>query len=258
MLIGMDAEQRRLDYERARARRRAGAPGPQGSPLRVHAQIRAGIQKGLLEDWARLDEKRLIEEYSASRNSIRTALSLLADEGVVTRRPGAGTVVRGSIEGIGLHTGLVPGQDDQVGAIVETLASETVPATPFIRSQLGAVLVRVVTELASREGRPYAYYIDYTASESPRRPRTYDQPDEVYSELFRRTYGVPPGQVACTVQAVACDQPTAKLLDVATGSTLLLRERRLFDAAGVARELSYCYYVASRVALTTVVDLTEA
>src|ERR1022692_2446265 len=92
----------RLEQERrynALIRERARVEGAekQHSSLRVYGLIKSAIRIGLLGPEEKLLEPDLVRTYAASRGAVREALGQLADEGLVTREPRHGTVVRGSI-----------------------------------------------------------------------------------------------------------------------------------------------------------------
>src|SRR5205823_2338989 len=56
----------------------------------LHGQVLAGELTGVLPS-----EGRLVAEFGVTRNTIREALDLLRADGLVTRRPGIGSVVCG-------------------------------------------------------------------------------------------------------------------------------------------------------------------
>jgi DNA-binding transcriptional MocR family regulator len=78
----------------------AGATGIQDlqtSPWRVHNLLRTGIRDGLYPPGHIFDEARLGRELGSSRNSVRQALQMLAQERLVVRERGRGTVVTGAM-----------------------------------------------------------------------------------------------------------------------------------------------------------------
>jgi GntR family histidine utilization transcriptional repressor len=69
-------------------------PSAGGARERIAAQIRARIAKGQLKVGDRLpSESELSEEFGVARMTIHSALAGLARQGLLTRRPGAGTRV---------------------------------------------------------------------------------------------------------------------------------------------------------------------
>src|SRR5262245_58544687 len=72
------------------------AASPQ-APLyrRIAAELRQKITGGELPPGSRLPtEPELVERYGVARNTIRLAIGLLANEGMISTTPGRGTFVR--------------------------------------------------------------------------------------------------------------------------------------------------------------------
>jgi GntR family transcriptional regulator len=62
---------------------------------RIAADLREAIRRGELQAGQRLPtEQELGERYQVSRNTVRLALAMLANEGAITSTPGRGTFVR--------------------------------------------------------------------------------------------------------------------------------------------------------------------
>ena len=247
-----------LDRERAfKEMTRARAPESddirQRSPLRLHAQIRSGIRRGVVGASDRLDEDSMVRTYSTSRNAVRAALALLAEEGIVSRERRHGTIVMDSIEDIQIGTGNGWNTDETFRHAMTNLGSSTIPTTPLIAGLLRTSedTVRVTQFVDFRDGVPFLIYINYAAMSGGDRQYTSECPSESFEVLFERAYKSPLARIDCSVQAVSSDERTARLLNVAPGTALMLKERLLVDATGTPREFSHTYYIASRVALTT-------
>ena len=66
--------------------------------LHIANTLRQDIQSGLLPPESRLDtEDILMERYQAGRNTIRHAVAILEEEGLLVRRQGSGTYIRSSL-----------------------------------------------------------------------------------------------------------------------------------------------------------------
>jgi DNA-binding GntR family transcriptional regulator len=62
------------------------------------AAIRRAIDKGdLLPEQAIPSEREICEEHSVSRSTVRRAISMLVEEGILYTVPGSGTYVRGGV-----------------------------------------------------------------------------------------------------------------------------------------------------------------
>ncbi|MFH9953286.1 GntR family transcriptional regulator [Streptomyces roseolus] len=69
---------------------------PRGTYLLIAASLRKEIKEGVRSTLP--SETQLMEEHSVSRNTIRRALKVLADERVITSMPGVGWQVGGGTE----------------------------------------------------------------------------------------------------------------------------------------------------------------
>src|SRR5262249_29570424 len=75
----------------------------QTSSRRVYELLRSAIRTGYLPAGTQLVEFELVKTLSTSRNALRVALQLLADEGVVERNPRSGTFITSAMVQITLN-----------------------------------------------------------------------------------------------------------------------------------------------------------
>jgi GntR family transcriptional regulator len=248
---------------RARERARSAGVVRQRSPLRLHALIRSGIRLGLLPSMAQLVEGQLIDAYATSRNAVRETMSLLAEEGLVSRSPGRGTVVAGMIHELALED-ISPrrgslsdtgrgGQHEYSNVEIETAC---IPLTPLLRNRLRTKQPWVwVTEwLTLRGGEPLLVYINYSLGSSARELGT-DEASDGLQAIFRRTYGAELARIDTTVESVTCDERTGRALGVEPGSPLLFRERVMIDVDGVPRECNHTFFPGGKVSLRAVTEV---
>jgi GntR family transcriptional regulator len=257
----------RMEAARARQMRlkRELAHGQHTSPRRAYEQLRAGIRSGAMNADLQLADEGLARSLGASRNSVRRALQMLADDGLVTRVRRSGTTVRGPIFQVPAGE-LVPrgaespGADPHGGPIVfvEELRSDIVPCPPDVRMRLSvdAASLFVYEQLGLLDNEPSYVRIGYV----PIR----DQPQGLasviedidrnlapFEECFRAVFGAPFGSSRSAVEAVACPRRISHMLKVEEGSAVLLRELTLYDKAGAVREVSYTHFRGDRVALSS-------
>ncbi|CAO5246591.1 GntR family transcriptional regulator [Frankia sp. AgKG'84/4] len=255
-----EIEKCRVEFGRAR-RERAEPRTLHTSPRRAYELIRASLRAGELEPDA-LAENRLIDSLGISRNSVRRALSMLAEEGLLSRAPRRGTAVSHQIWQIPAGEVLPPEISDAQQwhrLQIEELAHCAVPATAGLRDRLeiSDPDVLMTEQLFRLDGVPVfvrtgyvpmlmgaeRYFAEVVAID--RRPLS-------YGPLFRRLFGAPLGTAETVVEAVPCEERTARLLGVEKGSPALLREVLVRDRSGHPREVSYTYYRGDRVALSSV------
>jgi GntR family transcriptional regulator len=103
--------------------------------------------------------------------------------------------------------------------------------------------------LVSAGGEPVSVCVVYTAD--PRAARDLALPLRDYALSFRHRYGIELGRSEDTIESVACEGRTSRLLGVEEGAPILLRETLAFGADGLPRELSYKYNRGDRVSVFT-------
>jgi GntR family transcriptional regulator len=247
---------------RMRQRASSGARVRQRSPLRLHGLIRSGIRLGLLPCREQLVEDQLVQAYATSRNAVREAMSLLAEEGLVTRSPRHGTVVVGGIaemalEDISPQRGSLPAPatgfqnpDDFQNTMLEIAR---IPITPLLRARLqtSEQAVWVAEWITLRAGEPLAIFTNYWLGAGVQRELGTDALSEGLEATFLRTYGRPLGRIDTSVESVMCDERTGRVLRIEPGSPLLFRERLLMDVDGLPREYNHTFFAGNKVALRT-------
>ena len=229
-------------------RRAARAALQQTSPRRVHDLVRAAIRSGELGPGDRLEEVVLMRDLATSRNAVREALQLLADEGLVTRAPREGTIVVRSVLELPLDDLIPP--TDSADIAIHRLNERRVPSTALIRDRLQttAAEVGVIEQLFTFQGEPIGVWIDYYEADVVQ-PESWDSCPDLRT-AFEHIYGTPLGWVETTIEARPCEPRTMRLLGLDERLPMLVKEHVMFDADGVPRDLSYSHYRADRVSFT--------
>jgi GntR family transcriptional regulator len=226
----------------------------------LRSQIMEGTFGGLAAATPALPpETRLAAEFGVSRNAVREALSLLRDEGLVTRTPGVGTFVSGAKLGQRL---------DRLEGLAESLAGHKLPVGNTVLSVCEATAnTFVARKLGLTEGKPVLFVERLrSAGGLPLSlDTTYLRPDAIPGlldadfagvdifTLLESKLGLTLGWAEVTTEAVSADQPTAKLLRVRPGSPLLLVHRLTHLDDGTPFDLEAIRYRGDRVRLTTAV-----
>lgn len=225
----------------------------QSSPRRAHVLLRASIRRGLLATGRPVEEQSLIMSMMMSRNSIRSALVQLGQEGLIERRQRVGTSVVASISELPLLELLPVGgwtraQEDperpSVPLELSFLERGIVLADEHIRTrlQLDGEHVYMREDLVSRGGEPMGILVGYYPADGPEPTVEIDHG----LDALRR---VALSHVEATVEAVNCDERTAKMLGIAVGAAVLVRETVVHGADGRPSMLAYGHYRGDRVAL---------
>ncbi|GAA1855103.1 phosphonate metabolism transcriptional regulator PhnF [Pseudonocardia ailaonensis] len=221
-----------------------GAPGPRHRSARlVHQLIRSSIKSGLLHEGDSLPEDDLVQQLQTTRQSVRFALQLLADEGLVTRRRRIGTLVQGKPVQIPMQDVM----DARTSGPLEyrLVGDNTFPAHGLIRSRMPTdrsqlrMIEYVISSGSTRIGTLVAFQIDPNRDMFVHKPAVDD-----IATTFEMIYGRPFGGMQTWIDAVGADEETAALLGVSPGASLLVRDQVLSDSDGVVHEFAYAHYRA--------------
>jgi GntR family transcriptional regulator len=200
-------------------------------------------------------EAELGEEFDASRVTIRRALEVLRDEGLVAARQGFGWFVAAAplrqnlaqlrtIEGQLIDSGIRPER--------RILAFEFVAADPHVATVLGAEQVLLVKRLNLADGEPFAVVTVWCPAELGQHLSR----AEVERSPFYELLDVPLHGATQTIGADAASPGDAQLLHVPAGSPVLRCERVTTDTTGRAVLLSEHIFPAYRTEF--VVELPHA
>jgi GntR family transcriptional regulator len=200
----------------------------QTSPRRATNIIRASIRRGMIREKNQLSEERLVESLAMSRNSVRAALRVLADDGILTRRRNFGTSVKTPIMEISLGE-MLPSDaftaDGRSGVKTQLLDQRIVAAPRYIADRIGYLRVT----------DPPTNYLDTPAS---------------ITTTFPVLFGKELGEFECAIEVSRADAATSRLIGVEEGDPILLQEVLLRDESGVPQALSYTSFRADLVTLS--------
>lgn len=232
-------------------------PTPRGrrtQHARLAQELREAILDGAYPVGSRLPtESALCETHGLSRGTVRVALRTLEDQGLITRRPGAGTTVV-SRRPVDEYLPFVTNRDELIA-----LYRDTGVARPDTRQTV------VTQELAERTGLPVGS--QWRVLEGVRRMRRdpsgpplcwteqYFLPDEPPydpEQAARHTAAMPPHRIEQTVRAVAMPERFAAALQTTAGTPALVIRRRHLDSAGCVVSSSLHTHPGERFVLSNV------
>jgi GntR family transcriptional regulator len=231
-----------------------------GEPLyrQLAAELRAGIYGGRYRRGSRLPtEPDLMAAHGVSRHTVRLALGLLHQEGLIEAFPGRGTFVREAAplrlalarysgEGdVGPFTAACKAQG--IDGRMTVVAVDRLPAEAEVAAQLdlddGAPVVRRVRH-ALIDGRPVQLQRSYfPATVVDGTPLAEPAFLERGTFATLRAIGRPPARIT---EEVTAGPPTAEEAAVLGGGPMLRVVRLTRDAAGNALELLYVAASADR------------
>jgi GntR family transcriptional regulator len=235
----------------------------QTSRRRVHDMLRAGITAGVIDK--PLVEDELKTTLWTSRNSVRGALQMLAEEGLVSRRPKHGTNVVRRIVSVPLWD-LFPRSSSQPGQArvrVQLLETRTVPVNCVIADRLMSTEHSVILfeQLVFIDDEPVSVHTSYVVTElSPaqvvERLRIVHATDRADAAIFEEFFGERLAEVEIKIEAIPGDEATCRLLGIPTGAPVLFRESLRRDVHGRPRALVYAHHRGDRIALSTTTGAT--
>lgn len=169
-------------------------------------------------------ESELSGAYEVSRVTVRKALELLRDEGLIDARQGFGWFV--ATDPVRQALGRLGTIEEQLGELgVESerriVSFRFVAAPPRVRHVLGADHVLEVRRVNLADGEPFARVTVWCPEDLGARLSRSDVEDTPFYELV----GVPIGGATQTIGAVVADREDAALLAVPVGSPMLRCER---------------------------------
>ena len=200
-------------------------------------------------------ESELSAEFSASRVTVRRALEVLRDEGLVDARQGFGWFVAG--DPLRQPLGRLATIEEQMadsGVVSERRILEFAfeRAPKFVTRVLNTAQVLRVKRLNMADGEPFAIVTVWCPADLGQHLSRRDVEQSPFYELLE----IPLQGATQTIGADAATDDDAKLLQVPIGSPVLRCERVTSDASGRAVLLSRHVFPGHRTEF--VVDLPQA
>ncbi len=176
-------------------------------------------------------ESELSAEFSASRVTVRRALELVRDDGLISARQGFGWIVstepiRQSLERLGTIESHVETSGRDAARKVIEFSFELPP--PHVRELLGPGKVLRVQRLNLADGEPFAIVTVWCPAEIGQQFSMADVEQRPFYELI----DVELRGATQTIGADSAEQPAADLLGVPVGSPLLRCRRVTTDRSG--------------------------
>ena len=212
--------------------------------LQIQGLVRDAITSGALQPGNGIPAERdLAVEYNVSRITIRKAIEGLVEEGLLTRRRGAGTFVAGRVDKVFA----------KLSSFSEDMAARgRVPSTKWISRANGSVNPEESMALGLSPGSPIFRFNRIRLADDEPMALEFStiagdclaSPDDVGNSLYEaleRT-GHRPVRALQRLRAVPFGTQHAKMLGVDTGQPGLLIERRGFLADGRVVEYTRSYY----------------
>jgi GntR family transcriptional regulator len=225
--------------------------------LRIREALRQEIEAGRYPPGSPLPSQRLLaERFGVTLMTIRQAIGLLEEEGVVATRQGSGTFVRQRpfAYGPGPLRSLAR-EIAATGGVLETTVTGASPgrAPGGVAERLGAPAggeVFVLERLRVLDGEPLLLQRSYLPVELGSLLVPAELTTASLYDLLQRDAGVTVARATETITAVALGAPDARALGHKARSPGLLSRRRTFDAFDRPVLEDWALLPAGRVVLT--------
>jgi GntR family transcriptional regulator len=221
---------------------------------RIRDELKARIEAGEYQPGDRLpSELELARAYGVSRITSRQALDLLGSEGLLVRRQGMGSFVTAQrvTQPLGRLTDFV---EDMAEAGLrpesKVLGFATEPATVTVAEALRVLpetLVYRLDRLRLAEGSPIALDWTWLPPHFGKLLVDQDLAQRTIYNLLEQEYGIPVASGECTIGATVAGETEASVLDIPTGSPLLVFDRTSFTAGDKPVYYQERFYRADRV-----------
>jgi GntR family transcriptional regulator len=202
----------------------------------VYNQIKRAIETGKFSVGSLLpSEQALGELYGVSRITVRKAVELLSNEGLVTVKQGYGTTVMdpNTVQKLNYVTSfsetlLANGYDlSTMECHVDVLASSEKVAGP-LGLEPGAPVMRI-QRLMAANGKPIALMTNYLSADLPFDGDAFTKNPQPLYQFLEKNCGLPIDAASDVITARACDLAQAHLLQLPVGSSLIYLKRTTYE-----------------------------
>jgi GntR family transcriptional regulator len=215
-----------------------------GSPVPLYFQLKGVLEREIVStrwpEGGRLpSEGEICDHFRISRSTVRQALGLLENEGMITRHKGRGTFVTDSSTKSWLLQapgGFFHDEVDRLGRPVTSrlLRAEVEPLPPWAAEALGlgegAEGVRL-ERLRYVQGQLALYETSFLPAEVAETVRTGDVEQGSLYELLEREHGLRATGGRRVLEALSAPTQVADLLEVKRGASLVYIESVAWDAS---------------------------
>lgn len=199
-------------------------------------------------------EKELTERFGVSRQTVRQALRVLRDKGLVSSHPGIGTLVR---DGVPAPHRFNPVNSTEEllqfvgGTEMHAVSRQMVAADPDLAMLLDCEPGQQLSEVAFLRMTPGAdvpmsYVLIYV---NPRFAAAQETPPISNSPIYQnieRLFGMRVHEIRQDVTATILDARLAELLQAKVGEAALQMTRFFYDESNALIQVSISYYPSSR------------
>ncbi len=212
-------------------------------------------------------EKDLSAEFGVSNITIRRAMSLLVEQGLVVRRRGVGTrVLETDDQRIPLKiTGNFGDWVDSALSrrqklTIEVLEMGLVPCPHPVATALGRAPgsdIWRLKRIRKLKREPISYYINYAPPELMKLVRSADFKKKNFIEVFQHKSGIVIDRIEQHVEATTADMDVAAVLAIDFGAPLFFITNIYSPAAGGPVEVTHMFFRGDRYIYRNITSLSD-
>ncbi len=198
-------------------------------------------------------ESELMARFAVSRTTVRQAMGLLEEKGLLTRRPGKGSFLSRPKLQVELSelTGFVEdmvalGLQASARVIKTELITPGPPVTDHLKLPPGARVV-YIERVRLAEEEPISFDVTYLPQEVGSQIAQEDLEIHPIFSLMEDKYGIPLGEADYAIEASNAPARIARLLDIPSGSPIFIIERTSFSNTGEPVDYEKLHYRADKI-----------
>lgn len=220
--------------------------------IKIHDEIREAIDAGRWKPGDKIPaERELAEQFDVSRMTLRQAIMLLVDEGVLDRRVGSGTFVsepkvQEQLNGVVSFTEMMAasGKTATSKTVSYHLSSSSTSEQKRLNLDAGQQVLRM-ERVRYGDGEPIAYEVASIPAELVEGLQRETLSNSLYKTLLEER-GLRVSHAQQTVTAAAVTERVADLLQIKRNDPVLVLRQITFDQKQEPFEYVRTQYVGSR------------
>ena len=211
--------------------------------LALASELAARISDGRLRGGERLaGEHELARSFGVSRVTVRSALEILSQKGLVVKRAGSGTFIAGPLsrqDAITLENLQEQFTDLELSSNTRLLEYRYVTMSRRDARTMRRADAVFMSRLFFADGTPFALTVSHLHPDA--RKISHEQAERTPSHAILARAGHPIERADMRLKAVRANKQTAKLLQVPASQPLLVLDRMSFAANGEPVEHTECF-----------------